>query len=705
MGAAVAVLWHMHQPYYRNPIGGEYRMPWTFLHASKDYRDMLKLAEAAGARVTFNLVPSLLDQLEDYTNPDVNDTFLNALRVHPSELSLEAKAELLPKLLYSNLDRQIKRIPRYFELHEKIWYHNPWAHEVLTNQDFLDLEVLFLLAWTGEVFRSEEKALQKLLEKGAAFSQTDKNRLLKALHKHCGLTMQSYRKAGEDGVIEISTSPYYHPILPLLIDPNSAREAMPNVSLPAIKGNFGDDGRMHIEQAVKLHRKIFGKKPKGFWPSEGSVGTEALSLLAEAGISWTASDEDILAAAIGEHLHGHARRELYRPHEFKSRDGKKIKIFFRDKALSDLIGFSYSNWNCEDAANDFVGRLAAIAAEHGPDATISVILDGENAWECYDRNGAPFLTALYKTIDEHPDLHFSTFSECSGHGRTLTHVPAGSWIYGSFSTWIGHPEKNRAWELLDKTRRKLKEKESSLSASDKNMAWKEIMIAEGSDWFWWLGDDHYSPQAGEFDQLFRLHLMNVYHILGLEPPMELHTPIKQAGRQGLLDFPSGLLSPKIDGRITSYFEWLAAGCFDLTYDSGTMKRTDMHMRRLDFGSDGDRLFLCIRGEKSLAGLAAGKLSLEVEAFGKHKILIRFPLSGAKPSVIEGDAPTSMLAFSWGDVGEVSIPLKALKPDETGNVFVSLRLIEKNKILEKAPLYHSARLPAAAKNYYLESWTV
>lgn len=704
MAAAVAILWHMHQPYYRNPIGGEYRMPWTFLHASKDYRDMLKLAEKAGAKVTFNLVPSLVDQLEDYSKTEVSDTFLRAVKVHPSELCLEAKATLLPKLLYSNLDRQIKRIPRYFELHEKIRYHAPWSHEILSHQDFLDLEVLFLLAWTGEVFRSEERTIKKLLEKGTAFTQTDKTKLLNAFHKHCGQTIQSYRESQDAGLIEISASPYYHPILPLLINLKSAREAMPNVALPSVKGDFGDDGLRHIEEAIKRHQKVFGRKPAGFWPSEGSVGSDALSLLAHAGISWAASDEDILASAIGENLNGHARRELYRPHEFKASDGKSIKMFFRDKGLSDLIGFSYSTWGAKEAANDFAGRLASIAREHGPDATISVILDGENAWESYDRNAAPFLTALYRAIAEHPDLYFATFSERTDHGRTLTHVPAGSWIYGSFSTWIGHPEKNRAWELLDKTRRCLKENEGKLSPADKKLAWKEIMIAEGSDWFWWLGDDHYSPQAGEFDQLFRLHLMNVYQILGQDSPIDLHSPIKDVGRQGLVESPSGRFSPKIDGRITSYFEWLAAGQFDLGYDSGVMKRTDQNLRRLHFGADDEFLYLCISGENSYKKFSDRKISLEIEAFGKKRVLIKFPTTGGKATVREGSVSSKDLAFCCEDLWEIAIPLKALEPDDSGNVFIALSLVEKKKVIERAPLYHSARLPVI-RNYELESWTV
>jgi len=701
VGARVAFLWHMHQPYYRNPVGGEYRMPWTFLHATKDYYDMLALAAEAGARVTFNLVPSLLDQLEDYADPGVSDTFLDPVRAHPAELDADARADLVPRLFFSHLANQITPLPRYLELHEKAHRRATGGGGDLADQELQDLEVLFLLSWTGEVVRAEEEPVQRLLRKGRGFTQSDKLALLAVLHRLAGRTVGAFRDAQEQGAVEISTTPYYHPILPLLLDMQSARMALPQVTLPVIQRGFGDDAAAQVRSAVERYQAAFGRPPAGFWPSEGSVSAATLNLLAGAGLSWAATDEDVLAASLGRPLEGAARAELYRPHAYRGTGGRELSVFFRDKVLADLIGFSYASWDEGLAARDFVGRLAALAAGPARDGTISVILDGENAWEFYRQNAAPFLRALYRGIAAHPDLRFATFSECRDGGRPLPRVHAGSWIYGSFSTWVGHPEKNRAWELLERTRCRLVEMEPGLSPAQRELAWREIHIAEGSDWFWWLGDDHYSPVAGEFDQLFRLHLMNVYQLAGLEPPAELHAPIKSGVRQGLLEIPTGPVAPRLDGMVSSYFEWLPAGRFDLGYDAGAMHRTDRRLRWLRFGAGEGRLHLCVGGESSLEDLRGQGLHLEVEVLTGGRLRVQFPVDGGEPVFLEGSAEVA--ACAWGRVAEVSIACAAAAGSVPGEVFVGLRLGRDGEVLERAPLYHLAQLTFPG-DYDLESWS-
>jgi alpha-amylase/alpha-mannosidase (GH57 family) len=704
---AVTLLWHMHQPYYRNPVGGEYRMPWSFLHAAKDYYEMLAHALEAGARVTFNLVPSLLDQLEDYGDRDIRDTFLDLLRPHPSDLSAEARSELLPRLFFANLENQIQSLPRYFDLHQKRLYHREAAAQAFSAEDFLDLEVLFMLAWTGEVVRTEEEQVTKLLRKRRAYSQADKSELLAILHRTAARTAAAYREAQERGAIEVSTTPYYHPILPLLIDMQSARQALPRATLPILQRDFGRDAARQVEMAVEQYRRTFGGAPRGFWPSEGSVSTETLSLLANLGVLWAGTDEDILAASLGISLSGRARGELYRAHPFRSPEGREISVFFRDKTLSDLIGFSYASWEPEDAARDFAGRLGVLAREYGPDPTLSVILDGENAWEFYRENGAPFLRALYRAVREHPDLEFRTFSERLGGGRPLVRVHAGSWIYGSFSTWMGHPEKNRAWELLDRTRCALQDGEAALDPDERELAWREIYVAEGSDWFWWLGDDHYSPIAGEFDDLFRLHLMNVYRLLGQEPPGELHLPIKGGGRRGLLEGVLAPLSPVIDGEITSYFEWYFAGEFDLGYDAGAMHRADRLLRTLRFGVGGGRLHLCLQGAGSLSRAKEEGLRLDLEILGTSRFRVLFRLAEEKgaPEIVEGKAPEAQIGFAWGAVGELSLPLSALGLGGRtgGDAYLNFRLLRDGEVLERAPLYQMAHLVLPV-DYDLECWS-
>ena len=705
MPAALTLLWHMHQPYYRNPVGGEYRMPWTFLHAAKDYFDMLSLAVEAGARVTFNLVPSLLDQLEDYGDPAVPDEFLDGLRPHPAELGADARRGLLPRLFYSHLENQIRPFPRYFELHQKRQYHGDRAAEELSDGDFLDLEVLFLLAWTGEVVRSEEEDVSRLVSKGRGYTQAEKAALLASLHRVAGRTAEAYREAQDRGQIEISTTPYYHPILPLLLEMQSARQALPRVTLPVIQRGFGQDAASQVRRAVDRYRAVFGVGPRGFWPSEGSVSAEALSLLAGEGIRWAATDEDILAASLGSELSGRARGQLYRPHRFRSPDGEEISVFFRDKALSDLIGFTYATWDAEAAAKDFADRVAALARDHGPEATVSVILDGENAWEFYRANGAPFLRALYRNLSGHPDVTLSTFSERAEGGRDLTRIHAGSWIYGSFSTWVGHPEKNRAWELLERARCALEDRQGGLSERALGLAWQEIHVAEGSDWYWWLGDDHFSPIAGEFDDLFRLHLVNVYRLLGVDPPDDLHQPIKGGGRRGLVARPIAPLSPIVEGEVTSYLEWLCAGFFDLGYDSGAMQRVDRRLRGLRFGANEGRLYLCLEGQGSLEDLRDPDVRLEVVALGGRRLRVRFDLAaeGGAPRVLEGNASPSDFAFAWGKVAEISLPLDALTAGPGQEVHVTFQLSRDGDLVEKAPLYHMAQL-RLPEDYDLECWS-
>ncbi len=701
MSAAVAFLWHMHQPYYRNPVGGEYRMPWTFLHATKDYFDMLALALEAGARTTFNLVPSLIDQLEDYADPGVRDTFLDPLRVHPGELGGEARADLLPRLFFAHPERQIRPLPRYHELREKAGYHGGRAARALSDADLLDLEVLFLLAWTGPMARERDPAVGSLLRKGRGFSQAEKEGLLAALHGLCGTVLHDYREAQDAGRIEISTTPYYHPIVPLLLDMRSAREALPHATLPVVQRGFEGDAARQVTDALARYRQVFGRDPAGFWPSEGSVSDGTLSLLADAGLRWAATDEDVLAASLGRPLAGEARGELYRPHRFRSPAGKEISVFFRDKALADLVGFSYASWETGLAVRDFVGRLGELARGAAQGGTISVILDGENAWEFYPDNGAPFLRGVYREVARHPELRFATLSECLDGGKPLSRVHPGSWIYASFSTWVGHPEKNRAWELLERTRCRLVDAEPGLSAEAREAAWQEIRIAEGSDWFWWLGDDHYSVQAGEFDQLFRLHLMNVYRVAGLEVPAELHVPIKGGVRRGLVEPPLGPVNPCLDGEVSSYFEWLSAGSFDLGYDAGAMHRTDRSLRRLRFGTGDGRLHLCLEGEGSLEELRGRGLRLEVEMVARSRLRVRFPLDGGDPEVLEGEAADPRCA--WGRVAEVSLPLEGGEAASPDHVLIAFRLARDGEILEQAPLYHMAQLPLPT-DHDLEAWS-
>jgi alpha-amylase/alpha-mannosidase (GH57 family) len=682
MAAKLAFLWHMHQPCYYDPAAQRYRMPWVFLHAAKDYYEMLALALEGRARVTFNMVPSLLDQLADYADPAVADAFLVPLRKDPAELNGPEKEALAAQLAMANLENQIRRYPRYFALHKKLAEGNGQnAAAKLKRAEWLDLEVLYLISWTGEITRDESPLVKALAEKGSGYSQEDKLALLGFLHELCARTPVALGAAEEAGRIEISATPYYHPILPLLIDPLSAREAVENIRIPVLERGFGDDAAWHVEHAIARHAEIFGRKPRGFWPSEGSVSTRAVALLAGRGVKWAASDEDVLAASLGHPLTGAARKDLYRPYAFTDEADNTIHLFFRDKGLSDLIGFTYASWEPEAAAKDFVGRLHNIVRACGPDVVIPVILDGENAWENYRENGAPFLRALYREVNASGFVEFETFSNLCGDAPRLTRIHAGSWIYGSFTTWMGHPEKNRAWELLERTRTRFTAVADGLTPEACARAWERLHAAEGSDWFWWLGDDHYTPLAGEFDELFRLQLAEVHKLIGEEPPAELRTPIKKVGRRGLLRDPRDRIRPTLDGRESSFFEWRDAGVFDLGYDAGSMHRTDRLLSQLKFGTDGHKLHLCLEGTKSLAGLTQLGYTLEIIEGASGGACAQIP-----------PPPGKEIAAAWGEVVEISIPLKLLSPDASGRVAIAFRLLRDGALVERAPLFHMAEIP-------------
>lgn len=692
MCAKLALLWHMHQPCYKDPGTGGYGMPWVFLHAAKDYAEMLSLALEGEARVTFNFVPILLDQLEDYSRPDVKDDFLDLLQKDPLLLTGDEKSALAKQLLMLNTENQARRYGRLNELTTLLGRKRRAGESLgqnLKREDWLDLEVLYLVAWTGEITRRENPFIARLAEKGEGFTQEEKLELVNELKKLCGDTAVRFRRAAEAGRIELSCTPYCHPILPLLVDVNSAKVAVPEIKLPDVKpGVFGDDAAVQVREAVARHRDAFGKSPAGFWPSEGSVSPEVLGILAANGVSWAATDEDILAASLGVSLTGQARGALYRPYRAAVPGG--ITVFFRDKALSDLIGFVYSSWPAKNAAADFIHKLEDIARAHGPESVITVALDGENAWEHYPENGAPFLRELYAAVKNSREVEFAAFADLAGaDAPVLPKIHSGSWIYGSFTTWIGHSEKNRAWELLSLTREAVGRRWESLGEDEKGRIWSHLRVAEGSDWFWWLGDDHFTPLAGRFDELFRARLMAVHRELGEPEPPSLRLPIKRVGRRGLVRRPKDRVRPAIDGRVGSFFEWINAGVFDLGFDAGSMHRTDSLFGELLFGTDGQTLYLCLES-KALAGEIANGASLEV-------------LAGPEESVVavadrEGKGEGRGAVWAVGEAVEIGIPLSNFPRDGENRVNIGLRLTRDGRVLERAPLFNMAEfVPEAEKS--------
>ena len=585
----IAFLWHMHQPLYKDPFTGEYILPWVRLHGTKDYYDMVAILEDfPSLHQTFNLAPSLIEQINDYAGAGVSDKFLNLTLKPASDLTRDDKRFMVRNFFLANWEYMIKPLHGYWKLLKKRgFYHQEEemdnALRYFTEQDFLDLQLLFNLAWIDPVMREADRFLKGLVEKGQGFTEEEKKKLVVKQQDIIKQILPKYREMEEKGIIEISTSPYYHPILPLLCDSYSARVAMPDIELPQKRFVCPEDAVEQIKRGIKLHQETFGKRPKGMWPSEGSVSEAIMPIIADEGIDWIATDEEILMKSlkksIGRDSNGHCLDPeiLYKPY-YVTTNGKKLAMIFRDRILSDLIGFVYATWDAEKAADDFIDRLVKIHSSlaHPEGCLVSIILDGENAWEYYKNDGRDFLIALYERLAKNPLMRLVTVSEHLHEYPPQEELPmlySGSWINHNFKIWIGHSEDNTAWDYLKDARDVIVEYTAMLKQSGEFKkhqdaiaeAWKEIYAAEGSDWFWWYGDEHSSMSDKEFDELFRKHIKKVYSLIGKEPPLSLDIPIMLEEKvYKPATQPMAFINPVIDGEISNYFEWLSAGRLERT---------------------------------------------------------------------------------------------------------------------------------------------
>ncbi len=541
----------MHQPEYRDLVSGEYQLPWTYLHAIKDYVDMAAHLEAVpAARAVVNFAPVLLDQINDYANQlhgylkdaaALRDPLLAALDEPALPVRREQRLDLIKACMRANRERLIDPYPAYKRLAGIAdWLdEKPEAVMYMGEQYLSDLLVWYHLAWLGETLKRGDERVKRLMEKETAYTLHDRRELLEIIaNTICGLIAR-YRTLAERGQVELSVNPYAHPIVPLMLDLGSAREAMPDVPLPVLPHYPGGEerARRHIEEGLTTFQRYFGFKPSGCWPSEGSVSTAALKMFSDAGFRWAATGGGVLqnSLKVSGIAHGTTReQQIYRP--YRVQDSGDIACFFRDDGLSDLVGFTYSTWHGDDAVNNLVDHLETIheACDDGDDYLVPIILDGENAWEYYPNNGYYFLKALYRRLSSHPRIRMTTFSEYLNEGGTVSPLPrlvAGSWVYGTFSTWIGDKDKNRAWDILGDAKRAYDIAMASGMIPDEHRAAveRQLAVCEGSDWFWWFGDYNPSGTVLDFERLYRVHLANLYHMMGEEPPGYLTQTISHGG--------------------------------------------------------------------------------------------------------------------------------------------------------------------------------
>jgi alpha-amylase/alpha-mannosidase (GH57 family) len=579
-------LWHMHQPYYKDLVTGEYRLPWVRLHALKDYYGMVELLDDfPGVHQTFNLAPSLIAQIQDYVSGAARDPFLEVAAKPASDLSLGERQFAIQYLFQANPDHMIGRYPRYRELWQELQSLPGQATQLvsrLSDRDITDLQVLSQIAWMDEFFLDEPE-IRELIGKGRDYSLEDQQMVIQKQKEFMGKVMPAYKSAADRGGIEISTSPYYHPILPLLCDTNIGAVSHAGLPLPEKRFRHPEDAREQIMRGLALHEQVFGRRPTGMWPSEGSVSNEALAIAHGAGISWMASDEGVLGRSLatsfardgGGCLEAAAAEQLYQVFRWE-REGAGMHVLFRDHSLSDLIGFVYSGVPAQEAAADLIHRVKQSAEPlltKGRNAVVPIILDGENAWESYPQSGREFLRRLYDGIQKEPAFEALTISEAIEREPSpgkLGSIFPGSWINANFDVWIGAPEDNLAWDHLSAARDFFAEHAGQATAEQRNLACEELLIAEGSDWNWWYGPEHSSANDREFDELYRKHLANVYQALGASAPHALAQPITAAPVQPRLIPQSAYIHPVIDGKDIGYFDWVGAATHAAERHSATM---------------------------------------------------------------------------------------------------------------------------------------
>lgn len=514
----LALVYHMHQPYYKDLLTKEASLPWVRLHGIKDYLDMVEMLEDFPAvHQTFNLVPSLIEQVQDYEKGEVKDKFLELSYKPAASLSSQEKDFLRRNFFSINRERVISIFPRYYQL-----YFMKQRGAEFSTQDYLDLQVWFNLSWFDPLYRKEIPELKKIVEKGRLFTEEEKRVVLDKQLYILKEIIPGYKKSMLSGRIETILSPFYHPILPLLYSTKIAKEANTRSPLPKVNFIYPQDAAIQIASAVAFYKHTFGQAPSGMWPSEESVSEHILPFLIESGIKWIVADEAILFKSLNKKKRDSSL--LYQPH-ILSREEGELNIIFRDRNLSDLIGFVYYNWRAEDAVADLMRHLSNIAsAFKKEDILVTIAMDGENAWEYFSNDGHDFLELLYKRLSEADFLKCVTVSEYLKDHRPknkIKRLAAGSWIYANFGKWIGSPHKNKGWEYLSLARKELEEVKDTLPKGKLELALKQIYVAEGSDWFWWLGED----PDGSFDELFRMHLTNFYRIIGGEPPEYLSRPV------------------------------------------------------------------------------------------------------------------------------------------------------------------------------------
>jgi alpha-amylase/alpha-mannosidase (GH57 family) len=642
------------------------------------------LEEFPRMRATFNVVPSLAAQLEEYASGRFDEPWFTLAFSRADTLSADDKATLLLRGFQINRENLLRRWPRYAELFDWAQQAGDDAVRTFGVRDWRDLQLLSQLAWMDEEYLASDPEVSQLSRKGSDYTESDKQILRAKQLELLARVLPEYRRAQDAGQIEISTTPFYHPILPLVCDTDVARVANPGTPLPQPPFRHPEDAREQLERARRYHERLFGRPPVGLWPSEGSVSDQALSIAAELGFRWFATDEGVLGRTFNigfgrspEGVPSNADR-LYAPLRV-CLNGREITGFFRDHYLSDLVGFVYSRMDASAAAEDLHRRLRAIGerVQTGRPLTVSLILDGENAWEYYPGNGREFLRQFYRRVCADPDIVPLTASEAlqgAGEVATSDHIFPASWINANFDIWIGHREDVAAWDLLraardfysNAVRSRGPGTPNALTEARLAAAYDALLAAEGSDWCWWFGADHSSSDDAEFDAFYRKLLSEVYRSLEAEAPDELAEPIKRQPDLAEILSPSGYLDVKVDGRETNYFEWLGAGFYLPEERESSMHGRARLLRQIRYGFDPEHFYVRVDlFEGALARLRDAEFRLTLRAEEELRVVVRVEAGKLSGYLVEGKdfcllGPDEMVAVACDRILEISVARKLLR---------------------------------------------
>jgi alpha-amylase/alpha-mannosidase (GH57 family) len=609
----VAVIWHQHQPLYKSRVNsaeGQYRLPWVRLHGTKDYLDLVLILEKfPKLHQTVNLVPSLILQLEDYVAGTAFDPYLTAALTPTEQLSPTQREFVVEHFFDGNHRTLVDPHPRYRELFEQRQEKGRrWCLDNWDDAAFGDLLAWHNLAWIDPLFWDDPE-IAAWLKQDRGFTLSDRQRIYSKQRDILKRIIPQHKKMQESGQLEVITTPYTHPIMPLLADTDAGRVAVPGMALPENRFQWAEDIPRHLRKAKEMYVDRFGKAPRGLWPSEQSVSPAVLPYISEAGFKWICTDEAILGWTKQHFFHRDAAgtvtepQMLYRPYRLETPHGD-LAIVFRDHRLSDLIGFTYSGMEPKQAAKDLIGQLQGISrslkAQQSEEAgtgleqpwLVTIALDGENCWEFYQDDGKPFLEALYGLLSQTEEIKLVTVAEYLDRFPATATLPSeqlhsGSWVDGSFTTWIGDPAKNRAWDLLTAARQTLANHPEATEETNPE-AWEALYAAEGSDWFWWFGEGHSSNQDAMFDQLFREHLVALYRALNEPVPEAVLRPVEVHEARGS-HIPEGFIHPLVDGRGDEQ-DWDKAGRIEVGGARGTMHQSS-NIQRLWYGYDHRNFYL------------------------------------------------------------------------------------------------------------------